>query len=74
MEKTLAEETKQLECELNEERSRYQNLLTEHRRLEDRHDDLKEEMTLMVVSEPNNFPAGSGMYKEFCTGPKGVNS
>ncbi|RXM95981.1 Unconventional myosin-Va [Acipenser ruthenus] len=48
MEKALAEETKQLECELNEERSRYQNLLTEHRRLEDRHDDLKEEMTLMV--------------------------
>uniref|UniRef100_A0AAZ3SCF8 Myosin VAa n=1 Tax=Oncorhynchus tshawytscha TaxID=74940 RepID=A0AAZ3SCF8_ONCTS len=34
--------------DLNEERSRYQNLLTEHLRLEERYDDLKEEITLSV--------------------------
>uniref|UniRef100_A0A8C5I393 Myosin VAa n=1 Tax=Gouania willdenowi TaxID=441366 RepID=A0A8C5I393_GOUWI len=37
-------ETQQLETDLNEERSRYQNLLTEHLRLEEKYDDLKEEM------------------------------
>ncbi|XP_043934765.1 unconventional myosin-Va isoform X4 [Protopterus annectens] len=46
--KEAAEEKKQLECELNDERSRYQNLLTEFSRLEERYDDIKEEMTLMV--------------------------
>ncbi|XP_030620730.1 unconventional myosin-Va isoform X2 [Chanos chanos] len=48
MAKALQQETQQLENELNEERSRYQNLLTEHLRLEERYDDLKEEMTLNV--------------------------
>uniref|UniRef100_A0A8C9T924 Myosin VA n=1 Tax=Scleropages formosus TaxID=113540 RepID=A0A8C9T924_SCLFO len=43
MQKALEEETKQLENDLNEERSRYQNLLTEHLRLEERYEDLKEE-------------------------------
>ena len=38
-----------MESDLNEERSRYQNLLTEHLRLEERYDDLKEEITLSVV-------------------------
>ena len=51
MEKKLIEETKQLELDLNDERLRYQNLLNEFSRLEERYDDLKEEMTLMVVSQ-----------------------
>lgn len=50
MEKKLAEETKQLELDLNDERLRYQNLLNEFSRLEERYDDLKDEMNLMVVS------------------------
>uniref|UniRef100_A0A8C1X3V3 Unconventional myosin-Va n=1 Tax=Cyprinus carpio TaxID=7962 RepID=A0A8C1X3V3_CYPCA len=45
---TLQKETQQLENDLNEERSRYQNLLTEHLRLEEKYDDLKEEITLNV--------------------------
>ncbi|KAJ8417122.1 hypothetical protein AAFF_G00283490 [Aldrovandia affinis] len=55
MQKALQEETKQLENDLNEERSRYQNLLTEHLRLEERYDDLKEEITLIVnVPKPGH--------------------
>lgn len=52
MEKKLVEETKQLELDLNDERLRYQNLLNEFSRLEERYDDLKDEMNLMVVSGP----------------------
>uniref|UniRef100_A0A671RSZ4 Unconventional myosin-Va-like n=1 Tax=Sinocyclocheilus anshuiensis TaxID=1608454 RepID=A0A671RSZ4_9TELE len=48
MQRALKEETQQLEYDLNEERSRYQNLLTEHLRLEEKYDDLKEEITLNV--------------------------
>ncbi|XP_011474322.1 unconventional myosin-Va [Oryzias latipes] len=40
------EDTKQLEKDLTEERSRYQSLLSEHLHLEERHKDLKEEMIL----------------------------
>uniref|UniRef100_A0A8D2Q0F9 Unconventional myosin-Va n=1 Tax=Zosterops lateralis melanops TaxID=1220523 RepID=A0A8D2Q0F9_ZOSLA len=47
MEKKLVEETKQLELDLNDERLRYQNLLNEFSRLEERYDDLKDEMNLM---------------------------
>ncbi|XP_061077143.1 unconventional myosin-Va isoform X3 [Conger conger] len=55
MQKALQEETKQLENDLNEERSRYQNLLSEHLRLEERYDDLKEEITLTVnVPKPGH--------------------
>ncbi|XP_039768859.1 unconventional myosin-Va isoform X10 [Ornithorhynchus anatinus] len=55
MEKKLMEETKQLELDLNDERLRYQNLLNEFSRLEERYDDLKEEMTLMVnVPKPGH--------------------
>uniref|UniRef100_A0A8C5JP71 Myosin VA n=1 Tax=Junco hyemalis TaxID=40217 RepID=A0A8C5JP71_JUNHY len=43
----LVEETKQLELDLNDERLRYQNLLNEFSRLEERYDDLKDEMNLM---------------------------
>uniref|UniRef100_A0A8D0GH48 Unconventional myosin-Va n=1 Tax=Sphenodon punctatus TaxID=8508 RepID=A0A8D0GH48_SPHPU len=48
MEKKLIEETKQLELDLNDERLRYQNLLNEFSRLEERYDDLKDEINLMV--------------------------
>ncbi|NXY81165.1 MYO5A protein, partial [Alcedo cyanopectus] len=48
MEKKLVEETKQLELDLNDERLRYQNLLNEFSRLEERYDDLRDEMNLMV--------------------------
>ncbi|XP_040269881.1 unconventional myosin-Va isoform X4 [Bufo bufo] len=47
MEKKLLQETKELELELNDERLRYQNLLNEFSRLEERYDDLKEEMGTM---------------------------
>ncbi|CAL1604235.1 unnamed protein product [Knipowitschia caucasica] len=42
MARAIAQETQQLETDLNEERSRYQNLLSEHLRLEEKYDDLKE--------------------------------
>lgn len=48
MARAIAQETQQLETDLNEERSRYQNLLTEHLRLEEKYDDLKEEMVSSV--------------------------
>ncbi|XP_038178747.1 unconventional myosin-Va isoform X1 [Arvicola amphibius] len=55
MERKLVEETKQLELDLNDERLRYQNLLNEFSRLEERYDDLKEEMTLMLnVPKPGH--------------------
>ncbi|XP_076847079.1 unconventional myosin-Va isoform X2 [Brachyhypopomus gauderio] len=43
LEKTHQEYAERLEVELNEERTRYQNLLTEHLRLEDQHADLMSE-------------------------------
>uniref|UniRef100_A0A665X1C5 Myosin VAa n=1 Tax=Echeneis naucrates TaxID=173247 RepID=A0A665X1C5_ECHNA len=49
MARAIAEETQQLETDLNEERSRYQNLLSEHLHLEEKYDDLKEEMALSSV-------------------------
>ncbi|XP_018431572.1 PREDICTED: unconventional myosin-Va isoform X3 [Nanorana parkeri] len=52
MEKKLLQETKELELELNDERSRYQNLLTEFSRLEERYDDLREEMSIMTIPKP----------------------
>ncbi|KAG9273462.1 unconventional myosin-Va isoform X3 [Astyanax mexicanus] len=55
MQRALKEETTQLESDLNEERSRYQNLLTEHLRLEEKYDDLKEEISLSVnVPKPGH--------------------
>ncbi|XP_061132831.1 unconventional myosin-Va isoform X3 [Syngnathus typhle] len=45
MARAIAAETQQLETDLNEERSRYQNLLTEHLRLEEKFDDLKEHIS-----------------------------
>ncbi|XP_061452039.1 unconventional myosin-Va isoform X4 [Rhineura floridana] len=55
MEKKFIEETKQLDLDLNNERQRYQNLLQEFSRLEERYDDLKDEMKLMVsISKPGH--------------------
>uniref|UniRef100_A0A9J8BCR9 Unconventional myosin-Va n=1 Tax=Cyprinus carpio carpio TaxID=630221 RepID=A0A9J8BCR9_CYPCA len=54
MQRALKEETQQLEYDLNEERSRYQNLLTEHLRLEEKYDDLKEEITFANVPKPGH--------------------
>ncbi|XP_039195525.1 unconventional myosin-Va isoform X1 [Crotalus tigris] len=55
MEKKYFEETKQLDLDLNNERQRYQNLLQEFSRLEERYDDLKDEMKLMeTVSKPGH--------------------
>ncbi|XP_070766858.1 unconventional myosin-Va isoform X3 [Enoplosus armatus] len=54
MARSIAQETQQLETDLNEERSRYQNLLTEHLRLEEKYDDLKEEMASSNVSKPGH--------------------
>uniref|UniRef100_A0A3Q2QNY7 Myosin VA n=1 Tax=Fundulus heteroclitus TaxID=8078 RepID=A0A3Q2QNY7_FUNHE len=51
MARAIVQETQQLETDLNEERSRYQNLLTEHLRLEEKYDDLKEELN---VSKPGH--------------------
>ncbi|XP_016888059.1 unconventional myosin-Va isoform X11 [Cynoglossus semilaevis] len=49
MVRSIAEETQQLETDLNEERSRYQNLLSEHLRLEEKYDDLKEALSSNVT-------------------------
>ncbi|XP_075064113.1 unconventional myosin-Va isoform X3 [Mixophyes fleayi] len=51
MEKKILEETKELELELNDERFRYQNLLNEYCRLEERYDDLKDEVNTMSLSK-----------------------
>lgn len=47
--KTNLENTKQLEKDFTEERSRYQSLLSKHLQLEERHKDLKEEMNVTIV-------------------------
>uniref|UniRef100_A0A3Q4GY60 Myosin VAa n=1 Tax=Neolamprologus brichardi TaxID=32507 RepID=A0A3Q4GY60_NEOBR len=54
MTRAIAEETQQLETDLNEERSRYQNLLSEHLRLEEKYDDLKEMALSSNVSKPGH--------------------
>ncbi|KAM4602413.1 unconventional myosin-Va [Polymixia lowei] len=54
MARAIAEETQQLETDLNEERSRYQNLLTEHLRLEEKYDDLKEDMASSNAPKPGH--------------------
>ncbi|XP_075714102.1 unconventional myosin-Va isoform X1 [Rhinoderma darwinii] len=54
MEKKILQETKELEFELNDERLRYQNLLNEFSRLEERYDDLKEEMSTLSLPKPGH--------------------
>uniref|UniRef100_A0AAX7TF15 Myosin VAb n=1 Tax=Astatotilapia calliptera TaxID=8154 RepID=A0AAX7TF15_ASTCA len=53
---TNAENTKQLEQDLTEERSRYQSLLSEHLHLEERHRDLKEQMDLNTTQTAVDLP------------------
>ncbi|XP_015256012.1 PREDICTED: unconventional myosin-Va [Cyprinodon variegatus] len=48
--KNTLENSKQLEKDLTEERCRYQSLLSEHLQLEEQHKDLKEEMSVSVIS------------------------
>ncbi|KAK1890682.1 Unconventional myosin-Va [Dissostichus eleginoides] len=50
----IIQETQQLETDLNEERSRYQNLLREHLRMEEKYDDLKEAMASSNASKPGH--------------------
>ncbi|PWA18941.1 hypothetical protein CCH79_00004839 [Gambusia affinis] len=61
MTRAIAQETQQLETDLNEERSRYQNLLTEHLRLEEKYDDLKEELAHSTVRRAHT-PAEAGSH------------
>uniref|UniRef100_A0AAY4D5H0 Unconventional myosin-Va n=1 Tax=Denticeps clupeoides TaxID=299321 RepID=A0AAY4D5H0_9TELE len=61
----IQEETQQLETDLNEERSRYQNLLTEHLRLEERYDDLKEEITLSMPGHRRTDSTHSSNESEY---------
>ncbi|KAM4572313.1 unconventional myosin-Va-like [Odontesthes bonariensis] len=60
--KTNSDNTKQLERDLNEERSRYQSLLSEHLHLEERHRDLKEEMSLGIFSNQSSLKRTDSNY------------
>ncbi|XP_040893941.1 unconventional myosin-Va-like isoform X1 [Toxotes jaculatrix] len=60
--KTNTENTKQLEKDLTEERSRYQNLLSEHLHLEERHRDLQEEMNLNISSSESGHKRTDSNY------------
>ncbi|PWA30523.1 hypothetical protein CCH79_00015367 [Gambusia affinis] len=60
--KTNLENTKQLEKDLTEERSRYQSLLSEHLQLEERHKDLKEEMNVTIISNQTSHQRTDSNY------------
>ncbi|XP_051807494.1 unconventional myosin-Va-like [Acanthochromis polyacanthus] len=60
--KTSVDNTKQLEKDLTEERSRYQTLLSEHLHLEERHRDLKEEMDLNMSSSKSTHKRTDSNY------------
>ncbi|XP_018521855.1 unconventional myosin-Va [Lates calcarifer] len=69
--KTNTENTKQLEKDLTEERSRYQSLLSEHLHLEERHKELKEEMDFNIsTSKPghkrtdSNYSSNSSEFSQ----------
>ncbi|KAM9854202.1 unconventional myosin-Va-like [Aulostomus maculatus] len=69
--KTNVQNTKQLEKDLTEERSRYQSLLSEHLQLEELHKDLKEEMSLSISSSKSshkrtdsNYSSNSSEYSQ----------
>uniref|UniRef100_A0A8C4HTM8 Myosin VAb n=1 Tax=Dicentrarchus labrax TaxID=13489 RepID=A0A8C4HTM8_DICLA len=59
---TNFENTKQMEKDLTEERSRYQNLLSEHLHLEERHRDLKEEINLSISSSKSGHKRTDSNY------------
>lgn len=46
--------------ELEEERSRYQNLVKEYSRLEQRYDNLRDEMTIIKARRPVGLLPGAG--------------
>ncbi|XP_069767192.1 unconventional myosin-Va isoform X2 [Narcine bancroftii] len=54
MERQNKEETKQLQIDLNDERSRYQSLLNEFCKLEERYDNMKEEISLVSITKPGH--------------------
>ncbi|XP_071752801.2 unconventional myosin-Va-like isoform X1 [Centroberyx gerrardi] len=60
--KTSVENTKQLEKDLTEERSRYQSLLSEYLHLEERHGDLKEEMNISMNSNKSGHKRTDSNY------------
>ncbi|XP_041794286.1 unconventional myosin-Va-like isoform X2 [Chelmon rostratus] len=60
--KTNIENIKQMDKDLTEERSRYQNLLSEHLHLEERHRDLKEEMNLSISSSKSGHKRTDSNY------------
>ncbi|XP_022611603.1 unconventional myosin-Va-like [Seriola dumerili] len=60
--KTNNENTKQLEKNLGEERSRYQSLLSEHLHLEEQHRDLKEQMNLSISSSKSGHKRTDSNY------------
>uniref|UniRef100_A0A665W0R5 Myosin VAb n=1 Tax=Echeneis naucrates TaxID=173247 RepID=A0A665W0R5_ECHNA len=60
--KTDSEYTKQMEKNLSEERSRYQNLLSEHLHLEERHKDLKEQMDLSISTNKSGHKRRDSNY------------
>lgn len=63
--KTNVENTKQVEKDLTDERSRYQGLLSEHLHLEERHRDLKEKMDLSIVRNFINLCHSKPLYNIF---------
>lgn len=56
--RNTVEENIQMKKELEEERSRYQNLVKEYSRLEQRYDNLRDEMTLIKVTNPYSLVSG----------------
>nr|XP_009296049.2 unconventional myosin-Va [Danio rerio] len=59
-EATNEDVTENLQTQLNEERFRYQNLLTEHLKLEERYADLKSEKEVAEISTAGDSRADSG--------------
>ncbi|XP_044050300.1 unconventional myosin-Va-like isoform X2 [Siniperca chuatsi] len=60
--KTNIENTKQMEKDLTEERSRYQSLLSEHLHLEEQNRDLKDEMNLSISSSKSSHKRTDSNY------------
>ncbi|XP_069384282.1 unconventional myosin-Va-like isoform X1 [Paralichthys olivaceus] len=80
--KTNVENTKQLEKDLTEERSRYQSLLSEHLHLEERQRDLKEKMELSNQSSSksghkrtdSNYSSNSSEFSHSLSSTEGEDS
>ncbi|XP_027128874.1 unconventional myosin-Va-like [Larimichthys crocea] len=77
--KTNIENTKQMEKDLTEERARYQSLLSEHLHLEERHRDLKEEMSLNINKSSHkrtdsNYSSNSSEFSQSLGSTEGEDS